>query len=178
MKRLGALRVSGVPGHGEPKRASSEDGQALVEFALVLPIMVLVVLALTMFGVGFSDASDEGHLARLAARWAVVDSERGKSTIPESNPAAFLKWIKEEVAKGTAIKAEEVTAKVCSPGAAEPKAPGSKIGSPVEVKIEYNYNWFELANLFGTKATTKLVRTAVERIAAEPPPGEAWPTEC
>ncbi len=171
-------RPKGANVHIGGAASRSEDGQALVEFALVLPIMVVVGLALAMFGVAFSDASDEGHVAKLGARWAAVDSERGNGTIPESNPSKFLDWIKTEVAKGAAIEAKEVTATICSPGAAEPHAPASKIGSPVEVKIEYVYNWFGLANLFGGASTTTIERKAVERIAAEPPPGESYPTEC
>jgi hypothetical protein len=177
-KRLAALRPHSRGDEARGKRRDSEDGQAMVEFALVLPIMVTVILALTMFGIFASDQHEQAHVAKVAARYAAVDSERGNGQIPESNPVKFLEWIKTEVAKGTAIQAKEVTAKICSPGAGEPKAPGSKIGSPVEVKIEYIYNWFESANWFGVKATTKIVKTAVERIAAEPLPGEAYPTEC
>jgi Flp pilus assembly protein TadG len=51
-----------------------EDGVALVEFALVLPLLLLLVLGVIDFGKAFNYKNDETHLANQAARYAAVNS--------------------------------------------------------------------------------------------------------
>src|SRR5213592_3080182 len=50
-----------------------ERGVALVEFALVLPLLLLVVLGIVDFGKAFGYKNQETHLANEAARYAVVN---------------------------------------------------------------------------------------------------------
>ena len=54
-----------------------EDGQALVEFALVLPIIIVILFGIVVFGIALNDWIDETQLASEAARFASVDSEHG-----------------------------------------------------------------------------------------------------
>src|SRR6266536_3564927 len=51
-----------------------EDGVALIEFALVLPLLLLLVLGVIDFGKAFNYKNDETHLANQAARYAAVNS--------------------------------------------------------------------------------------------------------
>ena len=61
------------------ERKSSPNGQSVVEFALVLPLSLLVILAIVVFGLAFSrmeaveNAASEG--ARAAQRWVPGGSE-------------------------------------------------------------------------------------------------------
>jgi len=50
-----------------------EDGQAMTEFALILPVFIFIVLGLLAFGRVFWYWLDANHLANETARWAVVD---------------------------------------------------------------------------------------------------------
>ena len=50
-----------------------QEGAALVEFALVLPLLLLLLLGMLEFGRVFNYWIDETHLANAAARWAAVD---------------------------------------------------------------------------------------------------------
>jgi Flp pilus assembly protein TadG len=52
---------------------ADERGQALVEFALLLPLLLIVVLGMLDIGKAVSYWQDETHLANEAARYAVVD---------------------------------------------------------------------------------------------------------
>jgi Flp pilus assembly protein TadG len=61
---------------GRASGASSEDGAALVEFALILPILVVLLFGMLEFGKAFNYWIDETHLANEGARWAVVDKDR------------------------------------------------------------------------------------------------------
>jgi hypothetical protein len=144
-------------------RSRSEDGQALVEFALVLPIVLAVLLGVLLFGVALNNWIDETQLTSAAARWASVNNEHGLHA--ELNEAAFLKWVTESSGNGEIAKAK---ATMCSPT--------SEVGDYVEVKLAYNYKWFGLAGLLGTRAETPLESTAQMRI--EDKPLTPYPTTC
>ena len=54
-----------------------QDGAALVEFTLVLPLLLLLMIGMLEFGRVFNYWIDETHLANAAARWAAVDRNPG-----------------------------------------------------------------------------------------------------
>jgi Flp pilus assembly protein TadG len=61
-------------------KLKNERGQTMTEFALVLPILVVVVLAIAQFGVAFNNYVTLTDAARAAARKGAVSREAGKST--------------------------------------------------------------------------------------------------
>ena len=62
-----------------------QKGAALVEFTLVLPILLLVLIGMLEFGRVFNYWIDETHLANATARWAAVDRNPGPGgTLQES----------------------------------------------------------------------------------------------
>jgi len=56
---------------------SEQKGTALVEFALILPILLLILFGLLDFAKAFNYWNDQTHLAAEGARWAVVNSNPG-----------------------------------------------------------------------------------------------------
>src|SRR3954451_18038832 len=50
-----------------------EDGQALVEFALVLPVLMLVLFGMVEFGRGLNYWNDATHISAEGARFAAVN---------------------------------------------------------------------------------------------------------
>src|SRR5207247_6753449 len=62
---------------------TDESGQALVEFALVIPLLLLVLFAVLDFAKAFNYWIDETHLANEAARWAVVNNNPGSGTLQQ-----------------------------------------------------------------------------------------------
>ena len=56
------------------RRFRAERGQSLVEFALALPLLMLVLLGMIDFGIAFNYNNDETSLANQAIRFAVVNS--------------------------------------------------------------------------------------------------------
>jgi hypothetical protein len=151
--------------------SGSEDGQALVEFALVLPVVVVILFGIVLFGFALNDSIDQTQLVSEAARFAAVNSEHGTGAIKEpSNPKDFLDWITKQ---GDNSDVEKATATLCSPE--------SKVGQYVEVKLKSMYNWFKASKVFelfgGTfNAETPIVSTARMRI--EVPPSTPYPTTC
>ena len=62
-----------------PKRAR-ERGAALIEFALVLPVLLLVLFGVVDFAKAFNYWNDSTHLANEAARFAAVNNWPTKGT--------------------------------------------------------------------------------------------------
>lgn len=61
-------------------KLKNERGQTMTEFALVLPILVVVVLAIAQFGVAFNNYVTLTDAARAAARKGAVSREAGQSS--------------------------------------------------------------------------------------------------
>lgn len=55
------------------RRLRSESGQVTIEFALVLPFLMFIIIALVSFGIGLNDAIDGTHIANQGARLAAVN---------------------------------------------------------------------------------------------------------
>jgi Flp pilus assembly protein TadG len=54
------------------RRIRKEDGQSFVEFALIMPFLIFLVLAIVQFGRGFHDYITITDAARVGAREAAV----------------------------------------------------------------------------------------------------------
>src|SRR5919199_1947026 len=82
---------SELPGGPQGRRGHSlgrwrdERGVALTEFALVLPLLLLLILGMVDFGKAFNYWIDETHLASEGSRWAVIDKwpTKGSSTLQQ-----------------------------------------------------------------------------------------------
>lgn len=117
----------------------SQDGQALVEFTLVLPILVLILFGIAYFGIALNDWIDETQLVSEGARYAEV----GKTCIKEGAPhtcgtgengeAGFLAWLAKQ---GDNSQVQAATATMCSPNS-----------ESVEVKLTYDYKWAPILDL-------------------------------
>jgi Flp pilus assembly protein TadG len=57
---------------GSP-RCRGDQGAAIVEFALVMPLLLLVIFAIVEFGYGYGQSLDVKHGAREASRLAAVN---------------------------------------------------------------------------------------------------------
>src|SRR4051812_37982861 len=104
------------------RRLRDDRGTALVEFALVLPILLTLVLGILDFGKALNYWIDETHLANEAARWAVVNANPGS---PSQSLQAYV--------RGQADTAElRAGAQVCI---LNPDGRGYLVGNAVQVKV-------------------------------------------
>jgi len=55
-----------------PRGAAAQDGQDLVEFAIVLPVLLLLILGIIEFGVLVLDYNTISNAAREGARYGIV----------------------------------------------------------------------------------------------------------
>ncbi len=84
MKRMG--RRPGKPSHG----AERGKGQALVEFALVLPIALFLLLIMLEVGLAFSHKLTVGYASREGARTGAALGNGGAASCSGSDPNAAL----------------------------------------------------------------------------------------
>lgn len=61
-------------------RLHQERGQSLVEFAMVLPVLVLIILGILYFGRYENYSNQETQLAEQGVRWAAVNNNPGGGT--------------------------------------------------------------------------------------------------
>jgi hypothetical protein len=133
-----------------------EDGQALVELAFVLPILLLLVFGIVRFGLALNSANDETHLANEVARYATVN-ENPSCAECKTGLAAWGKG------QGDSAALRE-KGKVCIKFPEDPATKTSgQLGDPVEVVIERPFNWLPVL-----KAGPSIVRKAVMRLEAVP----------
>lgn len=101
-------------------RAHDERGQALVEFVLALPLLCILVFAITSFGVTFNHYIKLTDAVRVGARAAAVNRESGACAAAEAAIKATV----------TAADWARMTFS-CTPGA--------NTGDPVTVSATYPY---------------------------------------
>src|SRR3989442_5845528 len=82
-----------------------ERGQATVEFAFILPVVLLVIVGLIAFGKAFNYWLDMNHMANEAARWAVVNKvppTQTSSTYPQ--PKDLEQYVVNQVVDSSELK--------------------------------------------------------------------------
>jgi Flp pilus assembly protein TadG len=144
------------------RRLGGESGAAIVEFALVLPFLMLIVVVVLDFGRALNYWVDTTHLASEGARLAAVDR------IPEGTSLQ------------TYMRGQADTVELRDGGTRQVSAPlevcvnpdGTEVGSPVEVRVSTTYRWIPLLGL--DVATTDITGSATmrrERLAENVDPG-------
>jgi len=95
---------------GRARRVRGEPGQATVEFALVLPLLIMAMLAVIQVSLLVRDDLAVAHAAREAVREASVDPDPGRVV---------------------------AAARRTLPGANVDVAPRPAVGEPISVEVSY-----------------------------------------
>jgi Flp pilus assembly protein TadG len=123
---------------------SDDRGQALVEFALVLPLVLVLIMGILWFGRAFNYSIDQTHLANEAARYAAVNSN------PSSSPNLNA-WILSQIdtselksgssGPGSGVNAPGAALTICYPNVT------SNVGDPVKVTVRSTFHFIPILNL-------------------------------
>lgn len=157
---------------GYPSPASSakrfalgrEDGQAIVELAFVLPVMLLLVFGIIRFSLVLNSANDDTHLANEVARYAAVNENPGCAKEPCSTGLAA--WGKSQ-ADNSVLKGHTL----CIRFLKNPITGTTKeVGDPVEVTLKGKVQWLPafVEKHFVVKVGPEISRKAVMRLEAAP----------
>jgi Flp pilus assembly protein TadG len=126
------------------RRIQDERGQTMVEFALVIPVLFMVLFGIIQFGILYNDYVTVTDAARVGAR-------KGAVSRTTANPAGLAEAAARNAASGLNQAALDVliTAPVWSPGA--------------DIKVELTYPYS--IKLFGMALVTgELESATTERI--------------
>jgi Flp pilus assembly protein TadG len=141
-------------------RYRDETGAALVEFALVLPLLLVVLLSVVDFGRAFNHWIDSTHIANVAARYATVNK----------NPGAPGQTLQEYMRLSAATSELRDGAEVCiefrrSDGTTNPSP---QVGDSVTVTVDSTFSWLDfLVGELGL-ADTAITGSATMRLESTP----------
>lgn len=121
--------------HGAADRDRGEAGSAMVEFALLLPLLLVLVFGILDFGRAFNYWIDETHLANEAARFAAVGRNPGADAGLTLQEWTKSQAVTNELKEGQSSSiADPLEVCITFPTAQE-------VGEPVEVKVSTTFNW-------------------------------------
>jgi len=142
-----------------------ESGAALVEFALVLPLLLLLLFGLLDFGKAFNYWIDETHLANAGARWATVNNNPGSGTLQQY----ILSQADTPELRTGGTSTVPSAAQVCIsfPTNAQSGTSG-QVGDPVQVTVSTEYNWLPFVGNRLTSTHVTLTGSATMRLEAKP----------
>jgi Flp pilus assembly protein TadG len=147
-----------------------DEGVALVEFALVLPMLVLLLFGIVDFGRALSYWLDEKHLAHETARFAAVARNPGAGA-----GTSLQRYVHDQAE--TSEMRDGGTDSVPSPGLRVciifPSGT-SNVGDPVKVTTTVRFHWLQALGLDATETT--LTASSTQRI--EVAPGTAYTPSC
>jgi hypothetical protein len=148
-----------------------QRGQALVEFALVAPLVLIIVTGILSFGVGLSYWLDMNRTANQGARQAVVNhwppycvrNSASCTNSTSSTPCSTVLAANSRARLQDVLRCQtrnDAAVSICYPG----KAPASAtIGDPVRVKLSAPYGF-----LFMKRLNITLTATAAMRLEQVP----------
>ena len=140
------------------QRLKSEQGQTLVEFALILPILLVLVIGIFDFGSAFNTKNDLNFLANTAARYAEVNS----CVDCGAGPNAIRDYVKSTADTSQLRDDSSFTITFCLPNGT------SAVGDPLQVSAGVDFNWLGV-NLPGLPTgLTTLTSTVTVRILQAP----------
>ncbi len=142
----------------DPARRSphgSESGQAIVEFALILPLVLILLLLILDFGRAINYWIDSTHLASEGARLAAVDKAPGGNLQAHIKNQADTEELRTGGSVGVAEPGLEVS--ICYPE-------GRAVGNPVKVTVSADYNWLPFLNSEFGLTQTAITGSATHRI--------------
>jgi len=140
-----------------------QDGVALVEFALVAPLLLVILFGMLDFGRTFNYWIDATHLANEGARWAVVNKNPASS-------GTLQDYIQQQAdtdeLRNGGSSAVPSALEVCI---SFPN--GATVGNPVQVTASLTYNWlpFLSEQALGGLTSTTVSSSSTMRLEAPPP---------
>ena len=135
------------------RRHKREEGQALVEFALIIPLFLMIVVGVIQFGVALNFWLDMQRVANQGARWAVVNAYPGcdrnsplTPACPSPNPN-YPDLLHYQLANERIADGEIIDPYICYPTTSGTGG-AATVGDPVTVRMERNFNFLSIVTNF------------------------------
>jgi Flp pilus assembly protein TadG len=137
-------------------RLRREDGQALVEFALAIPLLLLVLFAIIQFGEAINYYNEETNVSNIAARYAIVGTTPSCSGAASSAISDYVKCT--ATAESNALSSTTTCVVDLASGYAAGSTPAA--GDPIDVIVKVPFNLTANLPIFGSAIPANITITA------------------
>ena len=152
---------------GDKRHRSGNAGTAVVEFALIVPVLLLIVFGILDFGRALNYLNDSTQLARSGARWAIVNKPFGQ--LQRWDDTACTGSLQQCIKDNGVTGELRDNATVCIEFlGADPSDP--QVGDPVKVTVDVDFTWLPFigGEGLGGIASTTMHGSTVMRIEQTP----------
>lgn len=119
-----------------------EQGQALVELAFVIPLVLLFLFAIIDFGLALNQQNSETNIANIAVREAaIVNSATFTASCQGTSESTLQAWTKCEAAADGIPTPTVCVADVASGSGSS----NYTTGDPIKVSVTSSFGWLKLA---------------------------------
>ncbi|MDA8069243.1 MAG: pilus assembly protein [Actinomycetota bacterium] len=145
------------------RKVRAENGQALVEFAFVLPLLLLFLFAIIDFGIALNQQNADTNIANIAVRDAAVIGTTTSQTCGSTTETTLGAWVQCE---STSIGGPALTS-VCVGDIATSTSPASGTytsGDPIEVKVTSSFSWLKIVSQASGGPSSSIASSATMRM--------------
>jgi len=158
------------------KRCRCEDGQALVELAFVLPLVLLFLFGIIDFGLALNSYNGDTNIANIAARTASVMGTTTSVTCAGNTETTLTLYVDCEASSTGAPTPTSVC--VADMAGATPSGTYTT-GDPIKVEVTSTFHWLQI--LTGKDSyiakvvnpTSSITASATMRLEAAPTGGSS-----
>jgi Flp pilus assembly protein TadG len=141
-----------------------EDGQALVELAIVIPLVLLFLFGIIDFGLALNTKNSDTNLANLAAREVSVIGTGPNPVCNGTTENTLTAWVT-CMAPGSGATAPNI----CVADTAGTAPSGTyAAGDPIEVEVTSSFGWLKLLTGQVSHLTSTISGSATMRMEAPP----------
>lgn len=146
-----------------PSLITNESGQALVEFALVLPLLILLFFGMLDFGKAYNYWNDATHLTAEGARFAAVNRKPN----PANAQSLQLQILNQA---DTAELRQGLPSPVVAPAQVCVDFPNGtqSFGDPVRLRMTFTYHFIPFIGSHVGALTKVITSSTVMRLEAPP----------
>lgn len=144
------------------RRSRGDRGQAIIEFAMVLPFLAALILIFVSFGKAVYYYIELTHAANEGAREAAVNLPNGTTPLP-GGATSLKDYICNQFGTGSELYKGSGTVSAAAVGISYPDSGSSTpraVGEPIKIDVSTSYSWFPFMNL----GTFKITGSATMRI--------------
>jgi Flp pilus assembly protein TadG len=144
------------------RRNRGDRGQAILEFAMVLPFLAALILIFVSFGKAVYYYIELTHAANEGAREASVNLPNATTPLPGGD-TSLKTYICKQFGSGSELFKGSGTVTPAAVAISYPDSTSSTpraVGEPIKIDVSTNYSWFPFMNL----GTFKITGSATMRV--------------
>ena len=125
------------------KRSGGEHGQALVELAFVIPLVLLFLFGIIDFGLALNQKNSDTNIANIAVREAAVYTTGATVTCGGQTDTSLAQWT---MCESTTEGGPALTSVCIYDIGTTSTGTTYTTGDPIEVKVSSSFGWLKLVS--------------------------------